>query len=61
MNQDIVDSLLIERFRSFRPIFCNHSECPYVDCRFNQMYITLDDINRDIWYIDMKCEKYLDV
>lgn len=61
MNQDIVDSLLIERACSFRPIFCNHPECPYSDCRFNQMYISIDDINRDIWYIDMKCEKYLDV
>ena len=56
----IIDSLLKERKLGFSPFFCNHPECPYKDCRFNQCYITLDDLDKDIWYIDMKCEKYLD-
>lgn len=47
------------RRRGFRPIFCNHPECPYEDCIFNQMYISIDD--DDIWYIDLKCERYLDI
>ena len=44
----------------FRPIFCKHPECPYKDCQFNQRYITIEDLDRDIWYADLKCEKYLD-
>jgi hypothetical protein len=61
LKQDIVFSLSKERKYGFRPVVCNHPECPYKDCRFNQCYITLDDLDKDIWYIDMKCEKYLDI
>lgn len=61
MQQNIIDRLTEVRIRGFRPIFCKHPECPYVDCQFNQKYITVDDLDRDIWYIDMKCEKYLDI
>ena len=61
MRQDIIGSLAEVRRRDFRPIFCKHPECPYEDCAFNQKYITLDDLDKDIWYIDMKCEKYLDI
>ena len=60
MQYDIIDSLSIERKRGFRPVFCKQPECPYKNCRFNQCYITFDDLDKDIWYIDMKCEKYLD-
>ena len=42
------------------PIFCDHPECPYKDCRFNQCYITIEDLDREIWYVNMKCKKYLD-
>lgn len=49
------------RKRGSRPIFCDKPECPYENCMFNKCYITLDDLDKDIWYIDMKCEKYLDV
>lgn len=61
MQQDIIDGLTEVRRRGLRPIFCNHPECPYGDCQFNQKYITVDDLDRDIWYIDIKCEKYLDI
>lgn len=61
MQQDVIDSISKERKSGFKLIFCSHPECPYKDCRFNQCYITPDDLNMDIWYIDMKCEKCLDV
>lgn len=61
LKQDIVFSLAKERKYGLRPVVCNHPECPYKDCRFNQCYITPDDLDMDIWYIDMKCEKYLDI
>jgi hypothetical protein len=60
LEKDIVDSIAKERKYGFGPIFCKHPECPYKSCRFNQSYISLDDLDVDIWYIDMKCEKYLD-
>lgn len=61
MRQDIIDSISKERKRGFKPIFCSHPECPYSDCRFNQMYITFEDMDKDIWFVDMKCQKYLDI
>ena len=61
MQQDTIDGLTEARRRGFRPIFCKHPECPYETCQFNQKYITVDDLDKDIWYIDMKCEKYLDI
>ena len=61
MQQDITNSLTKVRKHGFRPIFYKHPECPYEDCQFNQKHITFDDLDMDIWYIDMKCEKYLDV
>lgn len=61
LKQDIVFCLSKERKYVLIPVVCNHPECPYEDCQFNQKYITVDDLDRDIWYIDMKCQKYLDI
>ena len=61
LKQDIVFSLSKGKDVLLRPVCCSHPECPYKDCRFNQCYITPDDLDKDIWFIDMKCEKYLDI
>ena len=62
MKQDVVDALAkIRKYEyGLRPIFCKHPECPNELCMFNQMYITIKDLDKDILYADLKCEKYLD-
>lgn len=60
MKQNVVDDLTKIRKYGSRPIFCKHPECPNELCMFNQMYITIDDLDKDIWYADLKCEEYLE-
>ena len=61
LKQDIVFSLSEEKDVLLAcPVCCSHPECPYKDCKFNQCHITLDDLG-GVRYIDMKCEKYLDI
>ena len=42
-------------------VFCKHPECPYNDCGFNQSNYSFDCFDKDVWYVDFGCNKYLDI